>query len=300
MLTLCSFLQGVFTFVKSLAVKVAKNDYRQKAVMVLAGCVVTAVTFTSSGFGGGGKNVLTVFAETTPDDGEETEEAPEEIENLTEADMQNALTDSRLQGQQVVGQLLAQDIREQEEEQNLVQEEVAEVREEIRLEEEARRKAEEEARKKAEEEEARRIAEEEAKRQAEEERKARGLVNYTDEDYQVLLKIVQAEAGICDAKGKILVADVILNRVRSDEFPNTITEVVYQREQFSPVSDGSLYTCSVTDETVECVNRALEGEDYSQGALYFMNRRGARARSIRWFDGKLTFLFQHGGHEFFK
>ena len=130
--------------------------------------------------------------------------------------------------------------------------------------------------------------------------KANGTLAYSEEDYQILLRIVQAEAGICDDKGKILVANVILNRVQSEEFPNTIKNVVYQRSQFSPVANGSINTCKVTPQTIECVNRALSGEDYSQGALYFMDRSGARSRAASWFDGHLTFLFRHEKHEFFK
>ena len=56
----------------------------------------------------------------------------------------------------------------------------------------------------------------------------------------------------------------------------------------------------VTDLTVECVNRALSGEDYSQGALYFMNRSRSQAGAVSFFDKKLTYLFSHDGHEFFK
>lgn len=126
------------------------------------------------------------------------------------------------------------------------------------------------------------------------------VVPCSQEDYQILLRIVQAEAGICDDTGKVLVANVILNRVRDEEFPDTIKEVVYQKSQFSPVSNGTINTCKVTQQTVDCVNRALMGEDYSQGALYFMNRRGARSGAADWFDGRLTFLFQHERHEFFK
>ena len=103
-----------------------------------------------------------------------------------------------------------------------------------------------------------------------------------------------------DEKGKILVANVIMNRVRDDEFPDSITEVVYQKNQFSPVLDGSIDRVQVTDTTVECVNRALSGEDYSQGALYFMNRGRSESGAISFFDGKLTYLFSHDGHEFFK
>ena len=129
---------------------------------------------------------------------------------------------------------------------------------------------------------------------------AEAFADYTESDYNVLLRIVQAEAGGCDMKGKILVANVILNRVESDEFPDTITDVVYEKRQFSPVSNGSINRCKVEQETVEAVDRALAGEDYSEGALFFMNRRASSGSNVHWFDTHLDYLFQHGGHEFFK
>lgn len=129
---------------------------------------------------------------------------------------------------------------------------------------------------------------------------AEAFADYTESDYNVLLRIVQAEAGGCDMKGKILVANVILNRVESDEFPDTITDVVYEKRQFSPVSNGSINRCKVEEETVEAVDRALAGEDYSEGALFFMNRRASSGNNVSWFDTHLDYLFQHGGHEFFK
>ena len=134
----------------------------------------------------------------------------------------------------------------------------------------------------------------------ESQKKQKRVIDYSEEDYEVLLKIVQAEAGICDEKGKILVANVIINRVKSDEFPDTVKKVVYQPSQFSPVSNGSINRVKVTQETIDCVNRALEGEDYSQGALYFMYRNGSRGSAVRWFDRNLDFLFRHEKHEFFK
>ena len=48
------------------------------------------------------------------------------------------------------------------------------------------------------------------------------------------------------------------------------------------------------------VGRALDGEDISEGALYFAARDYADSKRMRWFDEKLTLLFRHGGHEFFK
>lgn len=129
------------------------------------------------------------------------------------------------------------------------------------------------------------------------------VVDITQEDYENMLRIVEAEAGCEDRTGKLLVANVILNRVKDDAFPDTITEVVFQKEkgrcQFSPISDGRFYTVQVSEETIEAVNAALYGEDCSEGALYFMAREYADRDKAAWFDKNLTKLFTYGGHEFF-
>ena len=125
----------------------------------------------------------------------------------------------------------------------------------------------------------------------------------SQEDYEVLLRIVEAEAGCEDVRGRILVANVVLNRVDNDAFPNSIREVVFQKEQgrcqFSPIGDGRYRRVEVSSRTVEAVNRALAGEDYSKGALYFAARKHANPDRMRWFDTHLTRLFSYGGHEFF-
>lgn len=298
MLTLCSFLQSVCQLVKTLTtpvVNVTKRMYRASAV-ILAGAVVVAVmTFTSAGFAGGGHNALTAYAETpSAEVAPEEEEETEEIALLTEAKIQLHLTDSESlkSGQLLVGNTLAKNAQNELEVRQVRRAAVEETKEEIRqIEEERQRIAAEEAARKAEEERVRKEAEA---------RQASSVIRYSQQDYEVLKRIVEAEAGICDTKGRILVANVIINRVNSGEFPDNITDVVYQKSQFSPVYDGRLNTCKVTDKTVEAVNRALAGEDYSQGALYFMNRKRSQSGNVRWFDGKLTFLFQHEKHEFFK
>lgn len=130
------------------------------------------------------------------------------------------------------------------------------------------------------------------------------LYQLTEEDYETLLKIVEAEAGSEDETGKLLVANVVLNRVKSDQFPDTVTEVVYQRTgkraQFSPVGNGSIERIEASAETIEAVERALNGEDVSMGALYFAARSAADPQNMSWFDRCLTRLFSYGGHEFFE
>lgn len=124
-----------------------------------------------------------------------------------------------------------------------------------------------------------------------------------EEEKEVLYRIVEAEAGCEDTKGRMLVAGVILNRMNNPKFPDTVKEVVFQQEdghyQFSPISDGKYYSVEVTEDTIEAVDRVLAGEDVSEGALYFAARAYADPEKMAWFDRSLTKLFTYGGHEFF-
>ena len=125
----------------------------------------------------------------------------------------------------------------------------------------------------------------------------------TQSEYDNLLRIVEAEAGGEDFIGKMLVANVVLNRVEDEHFPNSINEVIFQSDngvtQFSPISDGRFYSVNISQETIEAVNQVLQGEDNSQGALYFAARKSADKENMRWFDEELEWLFAYGGHEFF-
>ena len=276
MLTLHSFLQSVVLFVKSLTVKVTKQMYRSSSVLLTGMMVVAIIAFSAEGFGGGGKNALAAPIADESQEEVQTEE-PEGSGLVTEAKVQFGLLDTDSEGQQLAGALLEANVREKQRQQAAAQTQIETLQKQI-----LKEKQEEEARKKA-----------------EEERRASRRIRYTDEDYQVLLRIVQAEAGICDKRGKILVADVIINRVLSKEFPNSVKAVVYEPSQFQPVSNGAINSVKVTAETIECVDRALDGEDYSNGAIYFMNRR-ASGKQASCFDSSLTYLFAHDGHEFFR
>lgn len=118
-------------------------------------------------------------------------------------------------------------------------------------------------------------------------------------DYYWLLRIVQAEAGDQDDEGIIMVANVIFNRVRSTSFPNSVEEVIFQNNgrvyQFEPVKTGRIYDVEPSDKVVECVQRALNGEDFSKGALFFTMKMPDNS----WFNRKLTLLFIHGDHYFY-
>ncbi len=129
-------------------------------------------------------------------------------------------------------------------------------------------------------------------------------IKISSTEKKILQRIVEAEATGEDLTGKMLVANVVLNRVHNKEFPDNIEGVVFQKNgsvyQFSPIKDGRYYKVEISDETKKAVERVLKGEDKSEGALYFMSRSMARPSSVTWFDRSLTRIFKHGTHEFYK
>ena len=126
------------------------------------------------------------------------------------------------------------------------------------------------------------------------------LPQLSQKEYEILCRIVQAEAGGEDTLGKQMVADVIINRVKNSRFPNSVEGVVFQGTQFSPILDGRYYTVCVTQETKAAVSDALIGEDTTDGALYFVNAKKADPDNLAWFEGELTLCREHGGHRFYK
>ncbi len=127
------------------------------------------------------------------------------------------------------------------------------------------------------------------------------VVSYTEsnelpvsmEEYEMLCRIVTTEANSEDVEGQMLIANVVMNRVASDIFPDTVEEVILSPGQFDPVETGAYYNTEPTDEAREAVIRALSGEDHSQGALYFQ-----KSAATRW--GDYDFLFRYGSHSFYK
>lgn len=140
-------------------------------------------------------------------------------------------------------------------------------------EEEARKKAEEEAAKKAEEEriaeekrkeeEAKRLEEQKKKEEAEKKKAEEAAKRAESENKVKLLAcLIYTEAGSESYEGKLAVASVIMNRVKSSRYPNTIYKVIYQPGQFSPAYSGSLqrqldkYSSYKTKNQLECIKAA--------------------------------------------
>ena len=116
------------------------------------------------------------------------------------------------------------------------------------------------------------------------------------EESQMLMQIAMAEAEGEDTEGKALVMCVVLNRVWSEGFPDSIEEVIFQPKQFSPVCEGGRYYTTEADADCRAaLEMVMNGWDESEGALYFES-----CENSSWHSRNLELLFQHGGHRFYR
>lgn len=114
-------------------------------------------------------------------------------------------------------------------------------------------------------------------------------------DSYLLAKIAMAEAGDQDTVGKALVIRVVLNRMYGkNEFPDTVSGVIYQRKQFSPVLEGKFEKVVPDEDCWRALDMVANGWDESHGALYFKMKCKSK-----WHERNLKFLFKHQDHYFF-
>ena len=109
-------------------------------------------------------------------------------------------------------------------------------------------------------------------------------------ELELLAQLVHAEAGNQSFEGKYLVAEVVLNRVESPDFPDSITEVIYQDGQFSVTKNGAFEKAawSVDESDFEAVTYAVELHE-NRDVLYFNNCSQVAGKGE---------LFKVGGHWF--
>ena len=113
----------------------------------------------------------------------------------------------------------------------------------------------------------------------------------------LLARIAMAEAEGCNTQTKTLIIMCVLNRVWSDEFPDTIEEVIFQENQFSPIDNGRWDRVEPNEDCYEAVKIIMEAQhDYSGGATYFENC----ADEDNWHSKNLEFLYESEGIRFYK
>ena len=125
-----------------------------------------------------------------------------------------------------------------------------------------------------------------------------GSKYYNSDEVYWLAKIISAESQGEPLLGKIAVGNVILNRVNSSEFPNTIYGVIFDRKygiQFSPVANGTIYKDATWESTV-AAKICLEGYSVSNRILYFVN---PKVSPNSWISRNRVFFRQIGNHAFY-
>jgi N-acetylmuramoyl-L-alanine amidase len=121
---------------------------------------------------------------------------------------------------------------------------------------------------------------------------------YRDDEVLWLARIIHAESSGESLLGKIAVGNVVLNRVRSSSYPNTIYGVIFDRKygvQFSPVLNGTIYNTPSYESTL-AAKICLEGFDISEGALFFLH---PEISSSSWIPNTRQYLFSIGAHDFY-
>lgn len=121
--------------------------------------------------------------------------------------------------------------------------------------------------------------------------------DWSAKESYLLARIAMAEAEGCNTQTKTLIIMCVLNRVQSDEFPNTIEEVIFQENQFSPIDNGRWDRVEPNEDCYKAVKIVMEAKyDYSGGATYFENC----ADEDNWHSRNLEFLYESEGIRFYK
>jgi N-acetylmuramoyl-L-alanine amidase len=123
--------------------------------------------------------------------------------------------------------------------------------------------------------------------------------NYNKNDLYWLSRIISAESKGESLAGKIAVGNVVLNRVASDEFPNTIYGVIFDDRwggQFAPVQNGTIYDAP-TEESVAAAKLCLEGVSTAGESLYFL---APALTQNHWIMDNQTYVTTIGCHWFYR
>lgn len=97
-----------------------------------------------------------------------------------------------------------------------------------------------------------------------------GYGGYSSADYELLARIISAEARGEPYSGQVAVGAVVLNRIEHPSFPDTLSGVVYQKGAFSCLNDGQFYK-EISDSSYKAARDAINGIDPSGGAIYYYN-----------------------------
>lgn len=114
---------------------------------------------------------------------------------------------------------------------------------------------------------------------------------FSDNEIQMMAQMVHGEARGESFKGKVAVASVILNRIDSSKFPNSVDEVLFESLAFTAVADGQ-YNMTPNKDAYRAVYHAIQGWDPSKGATFYFNPNTATSDWI-WSREKIIQIGKH-------
>lgn len=121
---------------------------------------------------------------------------------------------------------------------------------------------------------------------------------YYSGDIYWLSRIISAEAKGESMAGKIAVGNVVINRMKSNQFPNSIYGVIFDKKygvQFTPVANNTIYN-TPTEDSIIAAKMCIEGYSLSNDVLYFLN---PALSSSSWIQRSRPFAFSVGNHRFY-
>jgi N-acetylmuramoyl-L-alanine amidase len=117
---------------------------------------------------------------------------------------------------------------------------------------------------------------------------------FTEKEKYMLAKIAMAEAEGCRIKAKELVIHTVLSRIESDMFPNTVEEVIFQKNQFTPISDGRWNKVEPNEECWQALENVLSSSE-SKDILFFESCKGDS-----WHNKNLKLVCEEDGMRFYR
>ncbi len=134
-------------------------------------------------------------------------------------------------------------------------------------------------------------------------REIEGAESYSSDELRSLMwlgQIITGEARGEPYEGQVAVAAVILNRVESDQFEDSVYDIIHSSDQFAAITDQQAFL-EPTDQAYEAAKEALEGRDPTNGALFFYNPDPALYTSgIKWLEENTEKIIRIGNHVFSK
>lgn len=121
--------------------------------------------------------------------------------------------------------------------------------------------------------------------------------NVTQDEYDILVRIVEAEATGGNHEQKMNVASCVLARVEAPQWPDNIEDVVFQKQQFTPIWDGRYFTVKIQESTKEAVDEVLKfGKTHD--CLWFCSD-GSYRKENSYHRKNHTWVFFDGEHHYF-